>query len=410
MAETEEQGRDNRAAVITVLVILLLVVTVVVLQMIERAPTAGGPGGGMPGGDGRMPPAAVIVATITKEKTQEKAIVTGTLRAVSKTDVAAREPGAVESVLVDEGASVKKGDPLAQLDTRRIKLQLAEASAALASAKSLSDQRQAELGRAETDYAMKKGLVVKKGVSESDLLDAEKTLKAAKSQREAAEAGIREAESRLELLQVKLDDLTVRAPLTGVIVDRRVEPGEWVGDGAVVASMVTVDPVEAWLRVPARFLGGAGELPDGFQVRRSSTGKAFSPSKVTRIPEVDGRSQLFTVVATIPNSSGQLIPGESVTGVVPIGAAQDHWRVPVDAVTYSPQGTMIYVVEPGGEMPTGRAVPVVIAFERDGFAFVAATTEGIKESDQVVVEGNQRLMPGQSLMIKPVGETPPPTP
>lgn len=409
MAETEQQGSGNRAAVITVLVILLLVVTVVVLQMIERAPTAGGPGGPPPG-SGEMPPASVIVETITKEKTQEQAIVTGTLRAVSKTDVAAREAGAVEKVLVDEGVEVKAGDALAQLDTRRLDLQLSESAAALVSAESLLKQREAEVQRAESDHAMKRDLLAKKGVSESDVLDAVKTLKAAQSQHQSAEAGIREAESRSDLLKVKLADLTVRTPLAGVVVNRQVEPGEWVASGAVVASIVTVDPVEAWLRVPARFLGGAGKLPDGFQIRRSATGKAFQPSNVTQIPEVDGRSQLFTVVATIPNAARKLVPGESVTGVVPVGEAQDYWRIPVNAVVHSPQGTMIYVVQPGDGMPTGRGVPVVIAFERDGFAFVAGTTEGIKDGDQVVVEGNQRLMPGQSLMIKPPGEAPPPTP
>ncbi|MGB0581752.1 MAG: efflux RND transporter periplasmic adaptor subunit [Limisphaerales bacterium] len=408
MAENEQQtGSGNRAAVVTVLVILLLVVTVVVLQMIQRAETAGGPGGMPPGGE--MPPAAVIVKTITKEKTQERAIVTGTLRAVAKTDVAAREAGAVEKVFVDEGAEVKAGDSLALLDVRRINLQISEATAALTSATNLLSQREAELKRAETDHSMKQGLFARKAVAQADVLDAEKTLKSAMSLYQSAQAGIRESASRAELLQVKLEDLTVRTPVAGVVVDRKVEPGEWLASGAVVASIVTVDPVEAWLRVPARFLDGAGELPDGFQVRRSSTGKAFQPSTVTRIPEVDGRSQLFTVVATIPNTSRALVPGESVTGVVPIGAAKEYWRIPKNAIVHSPQGTMIYRVDSSVDPPVGQAVPVVIGFERDGFAFVA-TGNGIQDGDRLVVEGNQRLRPGQGLMIKPVEGAAPPTP
>ena len=63
---------------------------------------------------------------------------------------------------------------------------------------------------------------------------------------------------------------------------------------------------------------------------------------------------------------------------------------------------MIHVVQaPEGEgLPTGRPVPVQISFERDGSAFIAAQEAGFSENDQVIVEGNQRLMPGQSLMIK----------
>ena len=103
--------RGNRAAVIAVIVIVLVVVTVVVIQMIQKAPMAGAGGPGGSGGPPQMPPAAVIVAPVKKELTQEQASVTGTLRALSKSDVAAQEAGAVASVLVDEGDEVSQKAP-----------------------------------------------------------------------------------------------------------------------------------------------------------------------------------------------------------------------------------------------------------------------------------------------------------
>jgi len=404
MADNEQQtesNRGNRAAVIAVLVIVLVVVTVVVIQTIQKAPMAGsgGPGGGPP----QMPPAAVIVAPVQQEETQEKAIVTGTLRAHSKMDVAAQEAGAVAKVLVDEGDEVQQNAPLAILDPRRIKAQLAEANARLTAASSLFAQRQAEHERAQIDLKMKADLTASKSVSMSDVLDAEKALKVSISQLKAAKDGISEAQSRVDLLGVQLSDLTVKAPLAGVVIGRHVEPGEWVGAGAQVATIVKTDPVEAWLRVPARHLGSAGVELAGFKVRQSATGQTFEPSKVTRVPEVDGRSQFFTLVVTVPNPDRKLTPGESVTGIVPVGQLANHLRLPLNAIVHSPQGTMIYVVQkPDADdaPPTGRPVPVRIAFERDGSAFIAAADAGFSDSDQVIVEGNQRLMPGQSLMIK----------
>jgi RND family efflux transporter MFP subunit len=406
MADNEESTQSkggNRAAVIIVMVILLLVVTVAVIQTIQKAKTAGGPGA-PGGGPPQMPPAAVIVGSIVKEITQDRAIATGTLRAVSKADVAAQEAGAVAQVLVDEGQEVVAGDTLAILDSRRTKAQVTEANAGLASAQSLVAQRDAELRRAATDLDMKAQLSRTKAVSKSAVLDAQKTHTVAQSQLKAAQDGITEAKSRVDLLAIQLDDLTVKAPFSGVVVSRDVEPGEWVAAGAMVASIVTVDPIEAWLRVPARFLAGTAGGSKGLLVRQSSTGNTFSPTSVTRIPDVDGRSQLFTVVATLPNPERNLTPGESATGVVPIGVATDYLRIPVNAVVQSPQGTMLYVVQPSEDaeaLPTGRAVPINIAFERDGAAFIAAEGAGFTESDQVIVEGNQRLQPGQSLMIKP---------
>ena len=191
--------------------------------------------------------------------------------------------------------------------------------------------------------------------------------------------------------------------MPGVVVNRNVEPGEWVAAGTSVATIVTMDPMEAWLRVPARHLDTAGKELAGFKVKQSASGQTFTPTKVTRVPEVNDRSQLFTLVATVPNPDRKLSPGESVTGIVPIGNPAEHLRVPLNAVVYSAHGTLIYVVQKpliDDALPTASPVSVRIAFARNGSAFIVADNAGFSADDRVVVEGNQRLLPGQSLMIK----------
>ena len=399
------ENRGRRTVTIAVMALVLVVVTVVVIQTIQRAPSAGGSGG--QGGPPTLPPAAVYVTDIIRENTRDEAMVTGTFRATSHADVAAREAGAVAEVLVDEGDSVKTGTILAKLDERRVSALLNEARAALESAENLVRQRDAERARASTDLEMKQALRGRDAISASDLLDAEKMMNVAIAQHRSAEDGIKAAQSRLEFLKVQQADLTVVAPFDGVVVARNVEPGEWVAAGTVIASIVAMNPIEAWLRVPARHSSRANSDLAAFRVRRSSSGEIFKPTKATAIPDVDGRSQLFTLVATIENADGSLIPGESVTGIVPVADAKPYWRIPVNAVVQSPRGTIVQVVQApeGGEgLPTGRAVPVRVAFERNGNAYVDATNEGFKHGDQIVVEGNERLRPGQSLMIRTAGE------
>jgi RND family efflux transporter MFP subunit len=398
-----ESDRGNRAGVVAVMAIVLVVLTVIVILMVQQAPMVGSRGPEVPGGPSQMPPAAVIVASVQAENTQKQAIVTGSLRASSKIAVAAQEAGAVVKMLIDEGDEIQPGATLAILDARRIKAQLDEANARLTMASNLLEQRQAEHVRAEVDLRMKVGLTASKAVSQSDLLDAKKNLKVAALQVKSAADGISEAQSRVELLDVQLSDLTVKAPLPGVVVSRNVEPGEWVAAGSSVATIVTMDPMEAWLRVPARHLDTAGKELEGFKVRQSATGQTFTPAKVILVPEVNDRSQLFTLVATVPNPDRKLSPGESVTGIVPIGKPAEHLRVPLNAVVYSAHGTVIYVVQKpliDDALPTARPVSARVAFARNGSAFIVADNAGFSADDRVVVEGNQRLLPGQSLMIK----------
>ena len=67
-------------------------------------------------------------------------------------------------------------------------------------------------------------------------------------------------------------------------------------------------------------------------------------------------------------------------------------------------GVMVQIIQApaeGQKSPTGRPVPVQIAFQRDGYAFISAKGSGFNVGDQVIVEGNQNLRPGQPVMIKP---------
>ena len=332
----------SRVKVVTTLLLLLLVVTVVVIQMIQKADTAGK---SISGGMGQMPPAAVIVTTVELEKTRERIKATGFLKALSRSDVATQETGAVLEMPVDEGDEVQKGDTLAILDARRIKAQIVEGKARLTTARNLLLQRKAEVSRAQSDYEMKAKLRPSNAVSQSTLLDSEKALAVAKSQADSALEGIAEGESRLELLNIRLNDLKVTAPFKGIVVSKSVEPGEWVSAGQTVASILATDPIEAWLKVPARYLGRAARDRENFQVQQSSTGNLHSPEKVIAIPDIDPRSQLFPVIATLRNDDGRLQPGESVTGIIPIGRSTTYLKVPTNAIVRSPMGVMVQIIQ-----------------------------------------------------------------
>ena len=163
---------------IAALALLLIGVTVAIVKLIQAAPSASEiaahGGNGPPQGP---PPASVFAAPVKLEPAQDESIVTGTLRAVSRAEVAAQEAETVAEVLVDDGDHVTNGEPLVRLDARRIKAQIAEAQAQLQAARNVVVQREAELTRAQSDLEMKKGLLTDKAISRSEFLDAERELR-----------------------------------------------------------------------------------------------------------------------------------------------------------------------------------------------------------------------------------------
>jgi RND family efflux transporter MFP subunit len=346
------------------------------------------------------PPASVLVARVKTESARDEAKVTGSLQAVARSAVAAREAGAVQALRFEEGQPVRSGDPLAELDPRRTEALLAEARARLTSAENLITQRDAERNRAATDLEMKAGLVAQRAVSRSEILDAESALAVADAQLAAARNAVAEARSRVDFLTVQQADLMVRAPFDGVVAERRVELGEWVNPGQVVAVVVASDPVEAWLRVPERHLADVAAQPSDVRVRISSTGEVLAPVAVRIVPDVDTRSQLFTVIATLANPERRLAPGQSVTGTVPAGTPAPMRVVPVDALLRTRSGDFVFVPEPGpGPMPAAKRLRVQVAFEREGSAYLVPVP-GLEDGGAVVVEGNDRLLPGQPLLVQ----------
>ena len=212
-----ERTNTRRNIIVAVLAILTIGTAFYIIRLMQDAPI--NVEGGQDGAPMSMPPAAVYVEILGKESVQAEAIVTGILRAASEAKIAAREPGAIVEMLVDEGFEVKQNDIIAKLDDRRITTLIEEAQATLASAKGLEGQRKAELERAESDLGMKRRLRDSKAVSQSDVLDAERALAVAIAQSGVASDRIAEAESRLSFLNVQLEDLTIRAPFDGVIVE-----------------------------------------------------------------------------------------------------------------------------------------------------------------------------------------------
>ncbi|MDF1816852.1 MAG: hypothetical protein P1V20_31915, partial [Verrucomicrobiales bacterium] len=179
------------------------------------------------------------------------------------------------------------------------------------------------------------------------------------------------------------------------------EPGEWLAAGSPVVSLVSAGEIEAWLEVPERFSSTVSSDPSALTVFGEDGTLSATAKSVKRIAEVDMRSRVFQFVATLDDLEGRLIHGMSVSADLPIGEKEALPAVPVNAVVSSRLGEFVYRAAPpakAGAMPVAEKIAVTVRFRRDGTAFLAKSDQ-LKAGDQVVLEGNERLMDGQTLMI-----------
>lgn len=352
------------------------------------------------GGDQQgPPPATVITAPVVQKAVQERRRVVGTLRAVQRAEVAAQESGAVDKVLVDVGDIVEKGDILVEMDPRRINASLAEARARLTAATAVVSERAAEAERAERDLTMKDSLYRQRAVSEREFLDAQREASVSAARKDAAEEEREAALRSVELLEVSFSDLKVKAPFAGRVVERSVDPGEWLSVGGPVVTLVSSGAVEAWIQVPERFVAEISEQSDQLEIVVDGNGFRAPAKSIRQVADIDPVTRLFPVVVTIDDAGGKLVPGLSVHAELPVGERSEMIGVPVDAVIETFQGASVFRAAPVPDqaMPIAERVPVAVAFRKDGFIYLEPGV--LKLGQQVVIEGNERLFPGTPLIL-----------
>ncbi|ENO82370.1 hypothetical protein B447_03373 [Thauera sp. 27] len=257
--------------------------------------------------------AALLLATavtawlLSRPPAEQDGFVRGNGRIeATQVDVATRAAGRVDDILVNEGDFVRAGDIVARMDVKSLEAQHAQALAEVANARSARQTAIAMVAQREADVAMAEAVLVQRR-SELDLArrtsarsqallaeratseqiaddqaarvrNAEANVRAAQAQIAAAsaatdaarahvaqaEAGIAAAEAVVARLRTEIDDATLRAPRDGRVQYRVVQPGEVVGGGGKVVSLIDITDVYMSFFLPEM---AAGRVAMGTEVR-----------------------------------------------------------------------------------------------------------------------------------------------
>ncbi len=350
------------------------------------------------------PASAVHVAPVIEREVQARRLVTGDVVAPRESAVAAEEAGVIVSLPIEPGQSVVEGDILATLDSVQIEIAIRRETAELAVARAAVDEQDAEVARFRADLDAVEAAYGRSGANSKELRDARADLAVAEARLHRIAQTTAVVEARLKLLEDRRSNMTIRAPYTGVIVEKLVERGEWVAEGDAVARIVSLDPLEIRLDVPENYYDAVRRTEDATTVEVTSIGKSMDLRDRRIVPLIDRRARTFTLILEAPNPDGVLSPGMSVRGWAPTGQRGPALLLPKNALMRNEVGFFVYVVREAG--PDGGFVaapqPVEVLYpERTHFVIRPG---GLQAGDRVVTEGNERLYP--TAPIQPIDTDP----
>ena len=221
------------------------------------------------------------------------------------------------------------------------------------------------------------------------------TFAVAKTQLAVDERRVAVVENQLQLLEVRLQDMVVRAPYDGRVVKRHAEPGEWIHPGEPFVTLISSGQIEAWLDVPERFAPTHSQ--EQLRVVVAGIDEPIVSISTKVVPDVDARTRTFPLVLTLDDEQGRLSPGMSVDAWLPVGERRRRLAISKDAVVRSGRSAYVYKAVERQGVTVAVQVPIVIAFETGDAVILAG--DDLAEGDRVVVEGNERLMPGAPIIV-----------
>jgi RND family efflux transporter MFP subunit len=344
---------------------------------------------------GGPPPAKVVLDAARLELLEEYRQVTGEIRAVRRSLVAAEVEGRVAAVEIDEGAAVEDGAVLVRLDEIFAALDERAAKHGVAEQEALGRERAAELHDAERDQARAEDLFARALSSEADVDNARTAVARATARLAQAKALEASARAEHERAVERRARHAVRAPFAGRVSAVYVERGHWLRVGDPVCEVAATGEVEAWLSVPEELVGRLAPHAVRVQVRVPSTGETVEAPVSAVVPQAELPARTFPVVVRLGNDAGRLLPGMRVSAMVPTGVRGELLTVHKDALRRDDAGTYVFF-DAGGRAAVAR---VEVRFAVGERAVVRAPQ--LQGGAGIVVEGNERLFPGQPLRPMP---------
>lgn len=329
-------------------------------------------------------PVTVAEASVRNMPIQLTAI--GNVTAYSTVTIKSLVDGEIQRAYFTQGEDVKKGDLLFMIDPRPFQATLDQAKANLA-----RDKAQAQNARQQVQRYRR---LVQEGIISKDQFDTYKT------NADATEAAVHADQAAVEQAKIQLSYCSIYSPVTGRTGTLLVNPGNLVKNNdtsLVVINQVT--PIYVEFSVPEQYLEEIKSYQRHGRLRvLAGIPKSSAKPSVGQLSfinnAVDSSTGTIMLRATFPNGDRRLWPGQFVNVTLDLALQPHATVVPSQAVQTGQQGQYVYVVTPNHKT---EIRPVEVGNTLDGMTVIS---RGIKPGETIVTNGQLRLYPGATVMVK----------
>ncbi len=344
-------------------------------------------------------PVPVVVVTVAPKPMPIVLEAVGTVQAVASIQIKPRLDSQIVKVNVAEGALVKEGDLLFELDARTLRAQLAQIEAQIR-------KDQAQIVQAKRD-AVRADDLLTKGAGTAVARDTNLTAQ------KALEAQLESDEAMRSNVQAQLSYTEIRSPVSGRIGSINMKAGTVVrqSDNTATAVLLTinqVDPIFVSFALPQVYLSDLRAAMNKGPVRVNAiVDEEHRSSGVMSFIEnsVDPNTGTVTAKATFANAGETLWPGQFVKAEVVLGIEPSAMAIPAPAIQLGAQGPYVFVVKDG----VAEVRPVTVKRTQGGESVIG---KGLENGESIVIDGQLRLVNGAAVTVKPPAQetSPPATP
>ncbi len=274
---------------------------------------------------------------------------TGTLNAVSTVQVGTQVSGTISKILVDFNQKVRQGELIAVIDTTFL-------AASVRDADSSFERARTQLNHSEREQRRIQALFDKNMASASDLDQAKYSFELAKS-------GLKSAQAALDRARINLRYASIYAPIDGTVISRPVDAGQTVAASFSAPTLFLIANDLSQMQILANVdEGDIGQIQQGQQARftvQAYPGRTFrgEVSQVRLQPTTIQNVVNYTVVVSVTNEEGLLLPGMTATVDFMIERAENVLKVPNAALRFRPTTEMMAEFRRQMEQQGGEGAP-----------------------------------------------------
>lgn len=320
----------------------------------------------------------VVTHTLESSTLRSELELSGTLRALRHSTLSVSVNALVESIHVDVGSRVKRGDLLLELDSNIARQEHKRAQAQLIAA---------ETSATEANRLRDEALRLKQ---QSHIAQSE--VSARESSARLAGARLDEARAEVQIAAEQLAKHRLLAPFDGVISERVTDLGQWLNPGDAVFTLVSLDSLRLDVQLPQEQLANIEHIKQVEILPDTQPGLRI-PANVDQLVPVGDASRSFLLRLVAIEKSTTLIPGASARALLQFEHGQSAVLLPRDAVLRNADGNhSVFVVVDGKAQR--RKVELGL-FGKGGYL----VQQGLRAGEQVVTRGNELLEEGQSVAL-----------